>query len=480
MIAPDTKWGCAAGIVLTALFFSPLAGVPNDQRLFLFWRHGDSIDLIVACIAMSLAIGFVVSWSLRSKHRHLAALLICGIWFIPLTCLTASVVRLLPGVRWLLAPTPVAMGLAFMIAMLAAAIIKHPLRVTRLALDILPVCVPATVVVGAFLVSLMMARSVSTTFGTIGPEGSHARGPNILVLVFDELSYNYLFDGTSVGRHYPAFHAAALRGVSYTQAKSPGGRTLLSLPGYLAGKRFARAEVAGGLMYVADSPGGPLVALEAQLEDGPCRQARAAGYRTEISGYYLPYCDLLKSEVDACRTISEYNSNWIGAPRSVWSPIWTNLSLLPHQFPTGLIKNPIYSYHQKAMTAAIIADAQAPFTGSDKVFRFIHLSIPHAPFVYDRDGFRLRGDPFVTTNEAYADQLRYTDTVLAGILNAHASALDNTRVVITADHELRANTAPEENDHVPLFVLRTSQPAAATVDEPTWVSDVVRQVISSR
>ena len=35
--------------------------------------------------------------------------------------------------------------------------------------------------------------------------------------------------------------------------------------------------------------------------------ARRLGYRTEMAGYYLPYCSLLGGLVDACRSLSFYN-----------------------------------------------------------------------------------------------------------------------------------------------------------------------------
>ena len=53
--------------------------------------------------------------------------------------------------------------------------------------------------------------------------------------------------------------------------------------------------------------------------------ARRLGYRTEMAGYYLPYCSLLGDLVDVCRSLSFYNASGVRDGFSPLNPIETTL-----------------------------------------------------------------------------------------------------------------------------------------------------------
>ena len=112
-------------------------------------------------------------------------------------------------------------------------------------------------------------------------------------------------------------------------------------------------------------------------------RARAAGYRTELFGTYLPYCDLLPAMLDRCAAYSLYNTTSLSNGISPIDPIRTSLILLPRQFPAGFLKNPPFAAYQRELADRMEAHASEPMRNRS-TFRFVHFSVPHSPFIFTR------------------------------------------------------------------------------------------------
>jgi hypothetical protein len=142
----------------------------------------------------------------------------------------------------------------------------------------------------------------------------------------------------------------------------PGGSTLPALTGLLALRRDLSLggpppnngdEIVGnnGAEPARSALTGPssLVGL-----------ARAQGFRVEVYGWYNPYCDLLAGSLDACRSVSMYNTASVADHFAIWHPVTTTFNLWPHQWPTGLAKNPVAVSYHRAMLQILSDSARIP------------------------------------------------------------------------------------------------------------------------
>jgi sulfatase-like protein len=216
--------------------------------------------------------------------------------------------------------------------------------------------------------------------------------------------------------------------------------------------------------------------------DGLFSTARALGFRTEVAGYYLAYCGLLGDIVDACRSLSFYNVSSARSGFSPINPVLTTLILWPRQFPFGLFKNRSFAVHQYGLVASLTDFATRPMRNDRPLFRFVHFSVPHLPFVFSDNGYDPPFDPLRTVPDTeYVKQLRYVDRLLGNLLATlrRSGRYDATSIVVFADHGYRFGGRERDPLHVPFLVKTPHQDrrvdvAAAQAGE-RLLKDVVRQ-----
>ena len=154
----------------------------------------------------------------------------------------------------------------------------------------------------------------------------------MLALLFDELSFTYLYDGTSVRAEYPAIRSFASTATSYLAVSSPGPDTLNSMPGYLTVRR--NLHIAVEPTRIVDITPSGSTAVSATERDGLFAMARSLGYGTEMAGYYFPYCALLGNLVDRCRSFSFYSISPVREGFSPLNPILTTFDPVATTVPT--------------------------------------------------------------------------------------------------------------------------------------------------
>ena len=490
-----------AGFTLAALFLYPLAGALADDAFYLQWQRRDSLEALTALLLLSLlfaALAYAV-WpaapaqsaqsgraagpSRGGRGATLALLLIIAL---PLASFLAELLQQLPNDGFLIHAWEnrlLRLGLpATMLLLAAAAWAVAPAALGRLVRTGVLALSPV-----ALLVTYTLATSAYYRHPVVTVEAPPAvtwssNCRSVIALLFDELSFAYLYGDGEVKPQYPAIRELAAGATQYLHATAPAHETLVSLPGYLAARRFDDVKVEAGRLVFIDAAGRaePFSARDA---DSLFAQARQLGFRTEMAGYYLPYCDLLGDLADSCRSLSFYNTSRVSSGFSPLNAIRTTFVLWPRQFPFGLLKNPPFARLQRGLVdnTAAFAGRQVPASGQP-VFRFVHFSIPHLPFVFAQGGFEPPFDPLHTSpDDAYRAQIDYVDRLVGDLVQRmkRDGSFDRSTLIVFSDHGFRFGGSETDPVHIPFIVKHAGQTARQDVATEARAEELLRDEVTA-
>lgn len=472
------------GATLSTLFFYPLIEALESNRYYLQWQQRDNLELALAGIVLAL-LSACAEWLIARRAsprvRLLGRLMLL---VVPLMSLVAALLRVLDpeGValqkmNWLVPLLSISgLGTLLLVSMSRRVCSVLANGVSR---GLLILC-PISLIFLWTVLHLAELSSLRARPPRPGADPTHLGPPasvvGIYILVFDELSYHFVYDSNAQIRESLVNLSSLARTSShYHNATSPGESTLRSLTGLLALRRGFSVRIAGEQL-LEDTGSGP-----APLDmSGPSTLAgmvRQLGFRMEIFGWYNPYCDLLAGAADLCRSVSMYNVASAADRFSILHPLLTTVNIWPHQLPTGLAKNPVALAYHKDMLRLLTEAASSPARERRPLVRLVHFNIAHGPFIGACSGFGC--DPFDPTDANYLAQLTRVDeaigTVRAALEQAHT--WDQSVIVVTSDHEFRRRTPPAEYAHVPLIVKRQGQLEREDVVQDTQTETVIAQIV---
>jgi hypothetical protein len=471
------------GLALAALFFYPLAVALSTDVYYLQWQTADVLETTAALAVMSCLFGIIIFrvWprSTRASHAVLALVSV-----VPLASFAAGLSRQLPFQRTIIAAgETVGLGLIVSLVTVTLAIVTllaWPAAFGRFVRRVLVLVSPVSLVV---LVTLMLSARTNTAVqidhAPADAASDRACAP-VLALLFDELSFYYVYDEDDhIRPELQALSRFGSQATHYLAVAAPGRETLDALPSFLAARRVREIEVrdVGVMERGAESE---LLPFDAGRPDGLFGTARALGFTTEIGGYYLAYCDLLAGVVDVCRSRSFYNVSSPG-DFSIADPVSTTVVLWPRQSPFGLLKHPAFARHQREMVEELTAFARRPIRQTPPTFRFVHFSIPHLPFVFDAEGFDPPFDPLMTVpDDAYARQVEYVDRLFGELMDGLRSegTFDKTTVVVLADHGYRFGGRERDPLQIPFIVKQTGQQQRAEVRADRQGATLFRDILA--
>jgi hypothetical protein len=466
------------GLILAACFFAPLIAALDAQVLFLHWEIAHTVEAWLAFLAVAgiaATLRRLIS-RLRPPRLRVAAFLMLAAP--PLMALVATLLRSVPDQRFLIAQaasSPVRLGGVAMLAVSAAIALAFPARTLAVMRVGRVVLAPVLLVTIAALLRTSIDGTSTVTIPSTTTTGSMPSVPagHVLVLVFDELSVSRVYEGADITDGLP--HLARLGATSshYLNATSPGGMTLEALAGYVALRRFDDIEIEGDHL-IERRRDGARAPINLSHGEGLFARARAAGFRTELFGTYLPYCQLLAAQLDRCEDFSFYNASSVDAFFSPLDAISTNLIFLPRQFPTGYFKRAAVAEHQRRLTDRLEALAASDFD-PPPTLRFVHYNVPHSPFIFTNGVFDPPRDPLADDEEAYRQQVLYVDRMLGRILQRldTTGLTSSTTIVVTSDHEWRTYARRTQWPRVPLIVHRPLQTTREIDDRPAEAEAVI-------
>lgn len=280
-------------------------------------------------------------------------------------------------------------------------------------------------------------QEISATWSQ-GPQPPRVH-PKIVWIVFDELSYDQLFEHRAHDLSLP--HFDELRGESniYTDVQPAGYKTVKVVPSLLTGKlidgvhyRFSNQEV---VHYADTKRWSPLSGSETIFHD-----AKRAGWRTAVVGWYNPYCTVYGNELDNCYWAYEdplgidtaqgtgFSSNAKRPLREVVTQLYSPELALEQVCDFGVVQR-VKSYMELMQrTQNLLQDDQADFI-------FLHLPVPHPPAIWDR-----MNDQFASRcGNSYAGNLALADRTLGKVMEIlrQSPRWNDTTVLVQGDHSWR-------------------------------------------
>lgn len=471
------------GFALAGIFFYPLAAAVDSDPYYLQWQpvHAAEAGVALALLAVVFGAAIAATWSREGRGGTVAVFLVA---LLPLLSLGAGLSRQLPiddALREAWERPLVRLGVPAVVGLgLIVAFVARPVVLGRWLRGALMVVSPVSlVVVESFVTSAAHTGPPVVRSEPVQAAATATSCAPVVALLFDELSFTYLYDGDMIAPAFPNVRRFAESATNHLAVTAPGPETLVSVPGYLAARRFDNVRVEGGkLEYELDGRRAPFSAREA---DGLFASARTAGLSTEAVGYYFGYCDLLGPLVDRCRSFSFYNMATVADGFSPIHPIQTTLILWPRQFPLGLLKNPPFARLQHGLVEGSEAFARRPIDPARPVFRFVHFSIPHLPFVYGPDGYDPPLNPLrQVPDDQYVRQLAYVDRLFGRLVDhlRQEGTFDRTTVVLFADHGFRTGGRERDVRHVPFIVKHPGQHARVDVREAQAGESLLRSVVT--
>jgi hypothetical protein len=299
----------------------------------------------------------------------------------------------------------------------------------------------------------------------------------VLWVVYDELDYATPFETRPADLRLPAFDRLVAEGVSATAAVPPGVSTERSMPSFLSGVRVTDAALVGRNQLMLQVDGRPSRTAWTSA-DTLLPKVRTLGLNAAVAGFFLPYCSLVGDSLTAC----------------TWEPCVT-CGRLTGVFGTSFADSLRYQVAQLAPRygprrhlgayrngqQAALALARDPAIG----FALLHLPVPHAPAIYDRQrgeftSGRVGGDGYLH-NLALAD--RSLGEIREGL--DQAGLADRTTIIVFGDHGRRDPPGSHEiaDPRVPLIIKVAGDSRAVRYAAPLEalaVHDLTLELLAGR
>lgn len=258
--------------------------------------------------------------------------------------------------------------------------------------------------------------------------------PSVFICIFDEWSYDRSLGDPDAADLMPNTLEIMRAAVAFTNAISAGSQTAVSIPRMLFPTNPAVAGKSAGDLTEA------VYACRISAADGSIYDMVPADYTTILSGFLLPYDQLLDHRVDYVANYHDGQafSRTFGSElrRLLISQVgWLRFLGVSTRYmltPVGSIVQ-ARKVIEDAMYAA--RDIPGPLLG---VF---HICLPHDPFVWDRDGEKAWRLDLVDkhTVSNYHGNVRYLDTVIRDMAEAVISRDEECLLVLTGDHGWRCD-----------------------------------------
>lgn len=389
--------------------------------------QGLLIDLVV-CIGCSVLLLWLLERGDRS-HRSLG-------WALLLALLAVRVVRGLL-IATVISPRVADTRLIFLVAAFAGLVLwiaerswyswmVRGARTTLLLLGFSIFWIGPELVVMAFQAEPREAAG----FKRLAAQSASRR---IVWILFDEASYDQLFDHPQPDAKYPNFNRLASGSLLFTDVQPAGYFTERVVPSLLEGETVTeeKSDLQGRLFVkTRENPHWRLYPDRRTL----FADAQREGWSTGVVGWYNPYCRTEAAELDDCYwtlttplpgRYSQDGTAWCNAV----APLGKSISRLFGQH----VQDPAAWQMHAADYEALMAHVAPEIAGDGIGFLFLHLPVPHP------GGFYSRKTGQIGVDGSYLDNLALTDATLGELLREiDGSTLGSrTTVIVSSDHSWR-------------------------------------------
>jgi hypothetical protein len=251
----------------------------------------------------------------------------------------------------------------------------------------------------------------------------------VVWLLFDEMSYDQLFDHRWPGLEMPNFDRLRGQSVNFSQVEPDGFFTTIVVPSLMLGQPVldARSSTAGYL-YFRSSADDPWQRFDPNVT--VFADAKRMGWTTGAVAWSLPECRLIPEQLDTCWMqlfpygdhLSDHKStigNVIAPVRAVYA---------------RLVKRPLDDTQSPAEAiGSLVGAAQSLATNENIDFAFIHLPLPHPRGTYHRATGQ------ISFGGSYIDNLALSDKILGELeaTLAKTPSFSMTTLIVSSDHSWR-------------------------------------------
>jgi hypothetical protein len=263
--------------------------------------------------------------------------------------------------------------------------------------------------------------------------------PKIVWIVFDELSYNQLFEHRAHDLSLPSFDGLRKESSLYTDVQPAGYKTLMVLPSLLTGRqidgvkyRYSNKQF---VHYAHSHRWDQLTGAQTIFND-----ARNSGWRTAVVGWYNPYCTVYGDALDSCYWTYE---DPLGIDTAQGANFWGNVrrplkEIAAQMYSPGLEAEQVCDFGVAQRVKSyleLVKHTHNVLEGDQADFIFLHLPIPHPPAIWDRLNDRFESK----CGNSYVDSLALADHTLGDIVAIlqRSPRWKDTTVVVQGDHSWR-------------------------------------------
>jgi len=268
------------------------------------------------------------------------------------------------------------------------------------------------------------------------PPRQHAK---VVWIVFDELSYDQVFEHRAHDLALPNFDALRSESTVYTDVQPVGERTVVVLPSLFSGRQINdfkyRFDNKFEVHYAGQRGWHGFDGSETVFHD-----AKQAGWRTGIVGWYNPYCTIYAKALDSCYwTFMDNIGMDMAQGRKFWGNAWRPLAEMGKELysPAAAEKaNCDFEVRQRIKTELDLQKhAEKTLAEDQNDFVYLHFAIPHSPNIWDRgSGTYAQG-----CGSSYLDNLALADMQLGRVmaLLKQSPRWKDTTVIVEGDHSWR-------------------------------------------
>ncbi|HWB31800.1 MAG TPA: sulfatase-like hydrolase/transferase [Acidobacteriaceae bacterium] len=262
--------------------------------------------------------------------------------------------------------------------------------------------------------------------------------PRIVWVVFDELSYDQLFEHRAHHLRLRNFDALRAQSTLFTHTRPAGYHTVKIIPSLLTGRTVdgIRFNFHNRLWVHYQGAGwAPISGPDTVFAD-----AQHAGWRTAAVGWYNPYCATYSTAIDDCYWTNHDMSDGMMAQQS---PFWTNVRV-PLQQVVREMKSPAradrdlctFDVRHRHQTETDLQQHAYDLLQTDQAdFVFLHLAVPHSPNIWSR----IRDNYTDYCDSSYLDNLALADRILGRLVSILQSSprWQDTTLIVQGDHGWR-------------------------------------------
>jgi hypothetical protein len=263
--------------------------------------------------------------------------------------------------------------------------------------------------------------------------------PRMVWIVFDELSYDQVFEHRAKDLALPNFDALRGESMVFTDVQPIGDKTVEILPSLLSGRVInAYHFTFDNRLLVHDRGTNGYTQLTGR--GTVFGDAQKNGWRTAAVGWYNPYCTIYAGTIDDCYwTNLDRMDGPMAQDASFWNNVWMPLKqtgelvVWPSRAGEEMCK---FGVQQRTKSYMDLEQHAAEVLKSDQAdFVFLHLPVPHYPNIWNRS----EGKFSEKCGSSYVDNLALADRELGSVMATLKSSprWKDTTLIVEGDHSWR-------------------------------------------